>query len=175
MCSDSLYETYAQPPTTTDDCKRIAQDFFDFWNLPHCVGVIDGKYAPLNNGSLYFNYKGYFSTVLMAICDVHYVFTFVDIGSYGSNYDSGIFRNSTIKKSFFNGKINLSPQDVTEECSSLEELPYFFVGDDAFPLQPWLLSPYPGHGLTEEQIIFNYRLSRARTLTKNAIGIFASR
>lgn len=57
---------------------------------------------------------------LMAICDAH-VFTFVDI----LNNDSGIFRNSTVGKSFFNETMNLPSPDVVDECSSLGEFPYF--------------------------------------------------
>ena len=67
--------------------------------------AIDWKHirikAPINNGSLFYNYKGYFSMILMAICDARYVFTLVDIGSYGSNNDSGIFRESAMGKTFF--------------------------------------------------------------------------
>ena len=54
---DSLNETYLQPSRTTDDWKKIAQDFSCIWDLPHCVGAIDGKHvaikSPLNNRSLY--------------------------------------------------------------------------------------------------------------------------
>ena len=48
--------------------------------------------------------------------------------------------------------MNLPRPDVIDECPSLGELPYFLVGDEAFPLQLWLLRPYPGHGLTEGQM-----------------------
>nr|CAI5820765.1 unnamed protein product [Callosobruchus analis] len=51
----------------------------------------------------------------------------------------------------------------------------FFVGDDAFPLKPYLLKPYKHSPLTYEQKIFNYRLSRARRIVQNAFGILASR
>ena len=37
------------------------------------------------------------------------------------------------------------------------------------------MKPYPGKQLTQEQIIFNYRLSRARRTSENAFGIFGSR
>ena len=42
----------------------------------------------------------------MAICDMYCVFTFIDLGSYGSNNDNSIFWNSSMG-SFFNGKMDL--------------------------------------------------------------------
>ena len=38
-----------------------------------------------------------------------------------------------------------------------------------------LIKPYPNRGQTEEQQIFNYRLSRARRVSENAFGLLASR
>ena len=85
---NGLQEQYLRPPKTPADWKRIATGFQEIWNLPHCIGAIDGKHvamkSPINSGCIYYNYKGYFSTVLMAICDARYVFTLVE-----SNNDSG--------------------------------------------------------------------------------------
>ena len=49
---------------------------------------------------------------LMAICDARYIFTLADISSFGSNNDSGVFRNSPRGKAFFNDEISLPGQNV---------------------------------------------------------------
>ena len=43
------------------------------------------------------------------------------------------------------------------------QVPLFLIGDSAYPLQTWLMKPFPHNGiLTQEQKkTFNYRLSRA--------------
>lgn len=107
----------------------------------------------------------------MAICDANYIIRFVDIGAYGRRSDGGIFKDSAMGKAFDNGHMNI-PQPTAISGSPV--LSYCLVGDEAFPLKPYLLRPYPGRGLTPEQGVFNYRLSRARRLIENTFGILAS-
>ena len=55
-------------------------------------------------------------------------------------------------------------------------LPYFLVGDDIFALKSWLLRSFPRRSnLSEDQQIYNYRLSRARRVIENAFGILRAR
>ena len=49
------------------------------------------------------------------------------------------------------------------------------VGDEAFPLNTWLLKPLPHRIMSQEHIIFYYRLSRARRVVENDFGLLAAR
>ena len=91
-----------QKPQSPHDWKIIAKKFREKLNFPNCVGAIDGKHvtikAPGNSGSLFYNYKGTFSLVLLAIADANLKFIYIEVGAYGKNIDGGIFANSTLGK-----------------------------------------------------------------------------
>ena len=171
----ALNEKYLKCPTSTEDWKSIAVEFFEQWNFPHCVGALDGKHiainCPPNAGSTYYNYKGFHSVVLLAACDANYCFTLVDIGSSGKDNDAAIFAESKFGKAFTDGKINLP----IAEFIGGKELPYVLVGDAIFPLKTWLVKPYSGRNLSEKEAIFNYRLSRCRRTIENTFGIYVAK
>lgn len=54
-------------------------------------------------------------------------------------------------------------------------IPYILVGDDGVALKDWIMKPFPFRGLSRQQRVFNYRLSRARRVMDNAFGILAKR
>ena len=142
------------------------------------MGAIDGKNvaikAPPHSGTLYHYHKGFSSVVLMAICDANYCFSFVDVGNYGSNNDSGVLLNFDLGKKFKSSSMNI-PEPSTKAGYNNENLPYFLVGDEIFPLQEWLMRPFSRAALTSEvREIFHYRHSRARRVIENAFGILVS-
>jgi len=128
--------------------------------------------APPCAGSLFYNYKGTHSNVVMAIVNANYCFVVVDIGAYGRNSDGGTFAKSVFGRALLSGSVNL-PND--SNVQGLGVMPHVIVGDEAFPLKTFLMRPYPGRGLTDGERNFNYRLSRARRVSENAFGIMASR
>ena len=52
---------------------------------------------------------------------------------------------------------------------------FVIVGDEAFPLKPYLMKPFPQAGLDDEKRVYNYRHSRARRISENLFGIIANR
>lgn len=166
------------PGLTTDRLHMIASDFDVKANFPHCIGAIDGKHNirlcnPANSGSLFFNYKSFFSVVLLAVVDSNYKFTFVDIGAYGKECDSTVFQNSKLYQLLINENFSLpTPQPL---CGNNRPIPWVLVGDEAFGLSKHVMRPYGGKNLNVQQKIFNYRLSRARRYVECAFGILANK
>ena len=130
-------------------------------------------------GSEYFNYKGTQSIVLMAMVDANYRFVYVDIGCNGHvSDDGGVLRDSTLGRAMFGDDTTNVTMNVPLPVplpGRVHPVPFFAVGDDAFPLRNNLMKPYPLRNLSSDQRIFNYRLSRARRVVENVFGIFANR
>ncbi|XP_034245542.1 protein ALP1-like [Thrips palmi] len=175
---EALSPIYVKTPSR-EDWPRISREFWELWNFPNCLGAVDGKHVeiicPPNAGSVTFNnhYSSH-STVLMAMCDAKYRFTYVDLGSYGSQSDSSIFMNSQFGRDLLEGNLDLPPEQPMPFTRE-PHFPHWMVADQAFPLSENILRPYPGKSLTEEQRVFNYRLSRARRCIENAFGILVGR
>ena len=93
--------------------RKVAAGFKQQRNFPNCVGALDGKHVviqkPAGSGSLFLNYKGTFSIVLLALVDHNYNFIAVDVGAYGSNSIGGIFANSNLGKSLNAGTLHVPP------------------------------------------------------------------
>ena len=88
---------YLKLPSTKEEWELIAEKTKERWQFPNCIGAIDGKHIairhPKSSGSEFYNYKGFFSIVLMAIVDYGYEFLFCDVGCQGRISDGGVFRN----------------------------------------------------------------------------------
>ena len=177
----AIYEEYREElfglPNDDDGWRALASDFSSKWNFHHCVGAIDGKHIeikkPAKSGSIYYNYKGYFSFILLAIVDAEYKFLWCNTGAEGSASDAGVFNGSRLRTALEEERIVFpAPEPLPGDD---RDMPYFLVGDDAFGLRKWMMKPYSAKHLSHSERIFNYRMSRARRVVENAFGILANR
>lgn len=154
----SNLKPYIEFPREKAKWKSIAAEFEQLWNFPYCLGAIDGKHvlieAPSESGSLYYNYKGTFSVILMAMTDANYRFLFVDIGCNGRVGDAGLYEQCKLKSFMENNNDlpkfqNLPNSDIVGH--------HVILGDSAFPLQTYLMKPYPERNIKRTERIFNYR------------------
>lgn len=164
---------------STEDWEQIAKDFETRANFPNCIGALDGKHirvmGPDGSGSQFFNYKNYFSSVLLALVDANYCFIFVDVGSYGKSADSNIFRQSALYKKIVNGTLGIPEGKPLPNSENTTPRPYVIVADEAFSMTNHVMRPYARKNLTVKKRIFNYRLSRARRYVECTFGILANK
>jgi hypothetical protein len=61
------------------------------WNFPHACGGMVGRYIPIKappkSALLYYNYKGFFSMILLALADADYKIVWASVAEYGSASD----------------------------------------------------------------------------------------
>lgn len=167
------------PHPTKEQFSDIASDFYKKWNFPNVLGCLDGKHVrircPNSTGSIHYNYKDFFSIVLLALVDANNKFIAVDIGSFGREGDAGIFSKCEMGKAIRNKTFDF-PQPSKIPGTDIIS-PYVVLGDEAFPLLENLMKPFCRNQslVDRSKAIFNYRLSRARRIVENAFGILAQR
>lgn len=147
-----LQEDVLTCPTTPDEWKKVSEGFATRWNFHNTVGAIDGKHialhCPAKSGSLYYNYKGFYSIILMALVDADYKFLYIDIGANGRCSDGGVFEDCTLRTALEDGTVGFPPPEPLPNDE--EPLSFAIVGDDAFPMRPWLMKPYPQRGMSRK-------------------------
>ena len=108
-------QEYLVCPTDPEDWKKIEERFRNRWNVPHAVSALDGKHIaikkPKKSGTEYFNYKDYFSLVLLVLVDADYKFLWVNVGISGSSSDAQIFNRCKLKRKIENGTLGLPPPE----------------------------------------------------------------
>ncbi|KAJ8884768.1 hypothetical protein PR048_010964 [Dryococelus australis] len=120
------------PQPTVHTWERAAQESKRKWQFPHCIGFVDDRHIVMKNvqnaSSAFFNYKGTFSTVLMATVDANYRITSIDVGS-------------VLGDALHCETLPIPPP--AECCGFTDLLPHVFVGDEAVPLLENLMRSYP--------------------------------
>lgn len=167
-------------PPNKEKWIQIAEVFKTKAFFPNCIGALDGKHIrlvqPPNSGSMYYNYKHFFSLVLMALCDANYCFIWIDVGAYGKDSDSGVFKETSLFKKLTENSLDIpEPISITNNENDFHKLPYVIVADEAFAMTKNLMRPHGGKFLSKEKRIFNYRLTLARRYVECTFGIMCAK
>ena len=159
-----------------DRLKETVDGFFNHWGIPQCAGSIDVSHIPVIppvlNHTDYYNRKGWYSIIVQAVVNHHYLFTNLHIGWPGSVHDARVLANSAIYQRANNKEI------LQGECMCVGDMdiPIFLVGNSAYPLLPWLIKLFTmSPSITEQQKTFNYIICRGRVVVEIAFGRLKAR
>lgn len=170
-----LRDKYMKCPDSAQEWREVASGFETQWNFPNCIGALDGKHIntrPLPGPGSTSDIDKHTSIVLMGLVDSCYRFLYVDVGCNGKISDGGVFHGLTMFDALDTRRANIpgpTPLPGTDQMA-----PHCIVADKAFPLKDYMMKPYLYRGLSREQRVFNYRLSRAHGVVENAFGILTN-
>lgn len=94
--------------------------------------------------------------VLLIVVDANYKIIYANIGCQGRISDGGVFNNCMLIKKINDKSLNL-PESSPLPGRQLP-IPYFFVGDEAFPINENVMKVYSGFhaiGSIKEYIIID--------------------
>ena len=134
-CAVQLFHKYIHFPTG-DNIDELVDTFKSKWNIPQCVGAIDGCHIPVASPAMnhtdYYNRKGWYSIVLQGVGDHSYQFIDINVGWPGSVHDARVFSQSSIFQKITSGEL-LPNKIITVK------IPLYIIGDSAYPLKKWLM------------------------------------
>ncbi|KAF5282319.1 hypothetical protein FQR65_LT14373 [Abscondita terminalis] len=145
--------------------RHIADRFELLWNLPNCLGALDGKHIRIE--------KHFHSTVLLVCCDADDLFTMIESGFAGRSSDGGIFKAFAMNYWLIHGGFDIPLPSPLRYDETSTPFPFYFVADEAFPLARNILRPYSSRNLDNVKRIFNYRFSRGRKSIECVFGMAA--
>eukprot|EP00102_Acyrthosiphon_pisum_P018038 XP_008189665.1 PREDICTED: uncharacterized protein LOC100572615 [Acyrthosiphon pisum] len=146
------------PEFTENRWREIAEGFEKYCQFPNCLGAIDGKHVRIRKPRI----------------NAKYNFIYIDVGAFGKESDSTVFERSNLYEQLENNELHI-PRGKPLPGTVSPNMPYTFVGDEAFSLSKNIMRPYSGKYLVDKKRIFNYRLSRARRNVESAFGILSNK
>ena len=83
----------------------------------------------------------------MAVSEAKHRFIIVESGASRKRADANIFHKSTLAHKLRTGQLNLPPKCPLDFAEG--NMPFFFVGDNAYPKSGNLATPFKGYNLRD--------------------------
>ncbi|EJK58257.1 hypothetical protein THAOC_21635 [Thalassiosira oceanica] len=133
-----------------DDEERMAAVALEFARssaglFSGCIGAIDGWVVKIKKPS-----QGFYGLNVVVICDRKKRILYRVINSRGAEHDSTAFKNSSLYRK------------LMDDCDRLLEKGFHFIGDSAYAIRSFLLTPFDNavHGTPEDNFNFFHSSSR---------------
>ena len=91
-------------PKSANDFQESSLQMDIEWQFPFAFSAIDGSHLPIKcpdegmeSKKQYFNFKGFYSIILLAIVDAKYRFIWASVGAPGNTHDSTYFQSTKLK------------------------------------------------------------------------------
>lgn len=152
-------------PNSDDELLASSRDFENISGFPNVIGCVDGTYIKIRTPSgkiksTYVNRHHETALTLQGICDSKKRFIDVFTGVSSKTHDARVYSLSFIS------------QSIPNICGNT----YHILGDSAYPLSPYLMTPFRDYGnLTAAQKKFNRKFSATRVLIENTFGVLKGR
>ncbi|XP_066590639.1 putative nuclease HARBI1 [Prorops nasuta] len=158
-----LRNTFIRWPTL-QEAESTANTIEEKYKFPKVLGFVDGTHiriaAPKENSVAYVNRKGFHSIQLQVICNEKREFIHCYAGMPGCVHDMRVFKYS----------------GVQQKCTEVYFADKHLLGDSVYVIQKCVLTPYKNNGhLSEEEVNYNYILSRSRMIIERAIRLLKGR
>ncbi|XP_070387647.1 putative nuclease HARBI1 [Dermacentor albipictus] len=155
-------------PTTSAAKASAKATFASRGRIPGVVACVDGTLIAiqqprgLNPGETqsFMTRKGYYALNTMVVCDGHMKILDIDPRFPGSCHDSFVWRHTPLRSRL---ETVLRPGEIV-------------LGDSGYPLEPWILTPVPGHPATDTpEGRYNRAHASMRNVVETCIGLLKSR
>ncbi|KAM7344953.1 uncharacterized protein ACRADG_011457 [Cochliomyia hominivorax] len=161
---------------TTSQYVDIANDFKDIFNVPNCVGVIDGKLVSIRVPAKKKHIPDETDCsrmVLIGVCDAKYKFTAISSEIYSNQRHEEIYKLSPYICSIVTNQLPLPSNKPL--CPLSSPFPHYFVCNSLLPLRKNVMRPYESTSFDTSKAFFNYKMSRVNSVTENSFGILTAR
>ncbi|KAI8118956.1 Protein ALP1-like [Lucilia cuprina] len=157
---------------TTSQYADIADEFNSKWNMPNCVGAIDGKHVSHRHRIMKKDTHN-INMLIIGACDAKYKFTAVSVESFNNQSEEELLKLSAFGNALLSGNLSLPASKPLYPSSAA--FPHYFITHSLLSLRKHIMRPYKGTCLKAENHIFNHKITNAYSAIENTFGVLTAR